>query len=82
VKKLCGNDATCEPDQSAEGRRLNDAAHTDANIATGLAIGGAVALGVGAVLWFTAPASSSRTALRLQPGAGATSAGLTLVGRF
>jgi len=82
VKKLCGNDATCEPDQSAEGRRLNDAAHTDANIATGLAIGGAVALGVGAVLWFTAPASASGTALRLQPGAGPTSAGLTLVGRF
>lgn len=86
VKKLCGNDATCEPDQSAEARRLNNAAHTDANIATGLAIGGAVALGVGAFLWFTAPSGTSgeaaRTGLRLQPGAGPTSAGLTLVGRF
>jgi hypothetical protein len=82
VKKLCGDDATCEPDQSVEGRRLSDAAHTDATIATGLAIGGAVALGVGAYLWFTAPSSSSRTALRLRPGAGAATTGLTLQGRF
>jgi hypothetical protein len=82
VKKLCGDDATCEPDQAAEGRRLDNAARTDANIATGLAIGGAVALGVGAYLWFTAPSGGSRTALQLRPGAGPTSAGLTLVGRF
>ena len=82
VKKLCGDDASCEPDQSAEGRRLNNAAHTDASIATGLAIGGAVALGVGAYLWFTAPSSARRTALELRPGAGSASAGLTLVGSF
>jgi hypothetical protein len=82
VKKLCGDDATCEPDQAAEARRLEGAAHTDANVATGLAIGGAVALGVGAYLWFTAPSSASRTALQLRPGAGPASAGLTLVGRF
>jgi hypothetical protein len=82
VKKLCGDDATCEPDQAAEARRLDDAAHTDANIATGLAIGGAVAIGVGAYLWFTAPSATRGTALQLRPGAGPTSAGLTLVGRF
>jgi hypothetical protein len=82
VKKLCGDDATCEPDQSAEGRRLSDAAHRDATIGTGLAIGGAVALGVGAYLWFTAPSRASRTALRLRPGAGTATAGLTLQGRF
>ncbi|HSS00852.1 MAG TPA: hypothetical protein VLM79_27530 [Kofleriaceae bacterium] len=82
VKKLCGDDATCEPDQSAEGRRLSDAAHRNATIATGLAIGGAVAVGVGAYLWFTAPSRASRTALRLVPGASPTSAGLTLHGQF
>lgn len=82
VKKLCGDDATCEADQSAEGRRLSDAAHTDAALATGLAIGGAVAIGVGAYLWLTAPSRASRTALRLQPGAGTASAGLTLSGQF
>jgi hypothetical protein len=82
VKKLCGDDATCEPDQSAEGRRLSDAAHRDAAIATGLAIGGAVAVGVGAYLWLTAPARTSRTALRLSPGAGAAIVGLTLQGQF
>jgi tetratricopeptide (TPR) repeat protein len=82
VKKLCGDDATCEPDQAAEARRLDNAARTDANIATGLAIGGAVAIGVGAYLWLTAPSGASRTALQLRPGAGSTSAGLTLAGRF
>jgi hypothetical protein len=82
VKKLCGDDATCEPDQSAEGRRLSDAAHRNATIATGLAIGGAVAVGVGAYLWFTAPSRASRTAMRLVPGAGPASAGLTLHGQF
>src|SRR5262249_55501441 len=82
VKKLCGDDATCEPTQSAEGRKLSDAAHLDANIATGLAISGAVALGVGAYLWFTAPSSRNRTALQLRPGAGPASLGLTVLGGF
>jgi hypothetical protein len=82
VKKLCGDDATCDPDQSAEGRRLSDAAHRNATVATGLAIGGAVAVGVAAYLWFTAPSRASHTALRLVPGAGPTSAGLTLHGQF
>src|SRR4029078_2486494 len=82
VKKLCGDDATCEPDQSAEGRRLSDASHRDAAIATGLAISGAVAVGVGAYLWFTAPSRAGRTALRLRPGVGMASAGLTLHRQF
>jgi hypothetical protein len=82
VKKLCGDDLTCDPGQSAEGTRLSDAAHLDGNIATGLVIGGAVAIGVGAYLWLTAPPRADRTALRIIPGAGAANVGLTLQGGF
>ncbi|HEU4733730.1 MAG TPA: hypothetical protein VFT22_37820 [Kofleriaceae bacterium] len=82
VKKLCGNDLTCDPGQAAEGNRLSDSAHLDGNIATGLVIGGAVALGAGAYLWFTAPSRADRTALRVLPGAGTANVGLTLAGGF
>lgn len=82
VKALCGDDLTCEIDQGAEGKQLSDAAHLDANIATGLAIGGAVAIGVGAYLWLTAPSRPDRTAWRLRPGVGTASVGLTLQGGF
>jgi tetratricopeptide (TPR) repeat protein len=82
AKALCGDDLTCSPDQHDAGRRLSDAAHLDATLATGLAIGGSLALGVGAYLWFTAPARADRTALRLRPGAGPASVGVTLQGGF
>jgi tetratricopeptide (TPR) repeat protein len=82
VKALCGDDLVCEIDQGDEGRRLSDAAHRNASIATGLAIGGAVAIGVGAYLWLSAPSPGDRTALRVVPTAGAASVGLTLQGGF
>jgi hypothetical protein len=82
VKALCGDDLVCETDQGDEGNRLSDAAHRNATIATGLAIGGAVAIGAGAVLWLTAPSRADRTALRVLPTAGASSVGVTLLGGF
>jgi hypothetical protein len=66
---------------------LNDGpvsdARTRATLSTVLVIGGAAAIGVGAVLYFTAPrhaAGTTSTALRITPRAGGAS--LTLDGRF
>jgi len=82
AKKICGDDLICDRDQAGEGTRVGGAAHAYANVSTGLVIGGAVALGVGGYLWFTAPSQSSRTPLRITPGAGTANVGLTLQGGF
>lgn len=82
AKQLCGSDLVCEPAQGAEGTRLSGAAHRDGNIATGLIIGGAAALGLGTYLWLSAPSHAERTALRLVPSATPTDVGLAVTGGF
>ncbi len=82
VKKLCGDDLSCDTNQLDEGKRLSDQAHLDANLSTGLVIGGVVIAAVGGYLLFTAPAHPDRTALRLAPSVGTTTVGLSLEGGF
>jgi hypothetical protein len=85
AKKLCGDDLTCDnANDLAQGNKLVSDAKTNANISTGLFIGGAAAVAVGAVLWFTAPSAkpSSSTALRVTPHAGPDGVGVTLGARF
>lgn len=85
AKALCGDDLVCDdPATLAQGNRLVDDAQSQANLSTALVIGGAALVGVGAVLWLTAPSASARTrsALRITPQAGPGRAGLVLGGRF
>jgi hypothetical protein len=85
AKKLCGDDHLCDNAADLEqGNKLVADAKTNANISTGLFIGGAAAIAVGAVLWFTAPAAApgSSTALRITPHAGPDGVGVTLGARF
>ena len=75
---------TCD-DAAMRNAGLVSDARTQANISTAFVIGGAVAIGVGAVLFITAPsrnAPTTSTALRLTPSAGAGAVSLTLDGRF
>jgi hypothetical protein len=81
----CGGGTTCDnPGDLAAGNRLVDRARSRANLATGLAIGGAAAIGVGAYLLLTAPHGDApaSTALRVAPSAGPGSMSFTLEGRF
>jgi hypothetical protein len=83
--KLCGEDHICDdPTTLQQGNRLVSNAKTKANVATGLFVGGAAAVAIGAVLWFTAPSekSTSSTALRIAPHAGPDGVGVTLGARF
>ncbi len=84
AKTLCGSDLACEnPADVERGNALADSAKSKANLATVLVISGGVGVAIGAVLYFKAPsATSSRTALRLTPGAGDALAGVTLGGHF
>jgi hypothetical protein len=78
AKDKCANDGAC-PDASAV-----DSANSAKTLATVSTIGfiaGGVALGAGAVLVFTAP-SGNKTAVRVIPQAGPSSAGLTFSGAF
>jgi len=66
AKQLCP-DQTCGSDSDlTSAQSLLHDARLRANVATGLSIGGAAAIGVGAILWLTAP--SSRTHVALQAG--------------
>jgi hypothetical protein len=78
AKDKCANDGAC-PDA-----RAVDSANSAKTLATVSTIGfiaGGVALGAGAVLVFTAP-SGKKTAVRMIPQAGPSSAGLTFSGAF
>lgn len=83
AKKLCPN-MTCGSDADLmKGNQLVSDARSQANISTGLVIGGAVAVGVGIVLIVTAPhAESQQSAWRITPSASPTAMGFTLDGRF
>jgi hypothetical protein len=85
AKGRCGGGTTCDnPGDLAAGNRLVDRARSRAKLATGLAIGGAAAIGVGAYLLLTAPHGDApaSTALRVAPSAGPGSLSFTLEGRF
>jgi len=85
AKALCGDDLAC--DNSADlmtGNALVADARSQATISTALVIGGAAAIGLGAVLYLTAPSDGPRreTAWRVVPSAGPGSVAVTLGGRF
>ncbi len=84
AKAVCGDDLQCEdPIELMRGNELAATAQSRANVATGLAIGGGIAVAVGAVLYLTAPSKQSgRSALRVSPGSGAALAGVTIGGQF
>lgn len=82
AKKLCGDDLMCsDADQFARSKQLVSDAHGSANVATGLFIGGAAAIGAAAVVYFTAPREQPTTA-HLVPVAQPGGAGLALTGTF
>lgn len=63
AKELCP-DLGCSSDADfARASQLLDDARLRANVATGLAIGGGVAVGIAAVLWLTAPTTQPQVAL-------------------
>lgn len=85
AKKLCGSDLTCDSDADLKkGNQLTSDARAQANLSTALVAGGAVAIGVGVVLFVTAPhaESASRTTWRITPAASPRSMGLVLDGSF
>lgn len=52
AKALCGADLRCDTEADrASGQTLVDASRTRGNLATALAVGGVVAVGVGVTLW-------------------------------
>jgi hypothetical protein len=82
AQQVCGGSLSCPSDgATAQANALGDAARTRASVATVLVGAGVVALGVGAALWFTAPAESSR-GVALVPSASPDGASLTMMGRF
>lgn len=84
AKALCGDDLTCDDaGQLAAGNELVDSARSRANIATGLWIGGGVAVAVAVGLYVTAPrARDDRRAVRAVPVIAPGTAGIALGGRF
>jgi hypothetical protein len=83
AKAVCGGTTCTKLSELARGNALADTARSRANLATGLVLGGGVALAIGTVLYLKAPARiDARTAIRVSPGSGTALAGLTLDGRF
>jgi tetratricopeptide repeat protein len=86
AKALCGADLTCDSSGDlATGNQLVSDARLRANLSTALVIGGAAAIGLGAVLVVTAPrgnAPGAPAAVRLLPSATPSAVSLTLEGRF
>jgi len=84
ARALCGDDRVCDtPADLARGNQLVSDARSRANLSTGFVIGGAAAIGIGAILFATAPRDApSRSALRLTPAVGGSAVSLTLEGRY
>jgi hypothetical protein len=84
ARALCGDDRMCDTQADlARGNQLVGDARSRANLSTGFVIGGAAAIGIGAILFATAPHDArSHTALRLTPGIGPDAVSLTLDGRY
>ncbi len=76
----CNSNNEC----TREGQDLTDSARSAAVLANVFVGAGVVLVGGGAALYFTAPASQRRTsrAIRVSPGVGADTLGMSLLGRF
>jgi hypothetical protein len=64
AKQLCPDHACGSDADLASAQSLLRDSRLRANVATGLSIGGAAAIGVGAILWLTAPSSRAHVALQ------------------
>jgi hypothetical protein len=83
AKKLCGDDLKCmDADALAQSKKLVDDAHSKANVATGLVIGGVAMVGAGVVLYLTAPRNTEQATARIVPVAHPGGAGLAFTGTF
>jgi hypothetical protein len=84
ARALCGDDRMCDTQADlARGNQLVGDARSRANLSTGFVIGGGAAIGIGAILFATAPRDApSRSALRLTPGIGGNAVSLALEGRY
>lgn len=84
AKALCGDDLMCDNQADlAAGNQLVSEARSRAVLSTGFVIGGVAAIGLGAVLFATAPRGDARaTALRLTPGVAPGLVSLTVEGRY
>lgn len=84
ARALCGDDRMCDTQADlARGNQLVSDARSRANLSTGFVIGGAAAIGIGAILFATAPRDApSRSALRLTPAVAGSAVSLTLEGRY
>jgi len=80
AKFACGDDTMCTAQQLPIAERFRETARTRGNVSTALFIGGGVAVIAGIVLYVTAPAAHKTVAIA--PAADASSAGVTVFGRF
>lgn len=82
AKAICGGDIDrCDPGRTNEAQDEVDQARSAARISTVAVAAGGVAVAAGVILYLTAP-KAERRALSIAPFAGATSAGLSLSGRY
>ncbi|HTJ46000.1 MAG TPA: PEGA domain-containing protein [Kofleriaceae bacterium] len=82
AKNVCNGMTTCATDGlTAQANALGDQARARANVATGLFAVGAIAIGVGATLWLTAPSESSH-GVAIAPAVGPDGASVTIGGHF
>jgi hypothetical protein len=83
AKAVCGTGLDCAtPDDLARAQAYTDQARVRGNASTGLIVGGAVVVGVGAYLWLRAPSSTLSLSARLAPYAAPTGTGVVLEGRL
>lgn len=82
LKDACPQAPKCDPSKQSSNDALVNRANLDSGLAIGLAAGSAVALGVGAYLLLTKPASQTAPAAYVSPTAAGAPAGLTVSGRF
>ena len=80
ARALCPDAITCAPVDLARSNVLVDGAKGRATAAAVLIVSGAAALGVG--LWLHLRGRRTDKAIRVTPGAGSATAGLTIDGRF
>ncbi len=76
----CGGDSACTDDQLPIGQPFHDTAVTRGRISTVMFVAGGIAVATGVALYLTAP--SERKNVAVAPSVDASSAGVTVFGRF
>lgn len=81
AKSLCGEDLVCDSSADrTEGDALVDAARFRGNVSTILTGVGVVAVGAGAILWWTAPTAETRPTVSVSPLIGRDTFGVAIGG--